>query len=223
MRDFKGILQGIIVVALVAIAGLLFSISRKMDSQNNTPAPAATVAQPAPAPEIAAATPVPPTPAPVEAPAPTRRVENPKPQNPKTKTGERSASARPDRFADLPARMPPSDTPTPPATSAAAPLKDPNGIAYANDGSAPNITAGLPPPPMPVAPPLQPPAEPKTFTVAAGPSFRFRLLDRIDANQSRTGDTFRASLDENLIVDGTVVANRGSSVVGRLVADKQAS
>src|ERR1035438_6107341 len=138
MRDFKGILQGIIVVALVAIAGLLFSISRKLDSQNNTPAPAATVtppiAPPAAVPETATAAPAP-TPAPVEAPPPTRRVENPKPQNPKPQKAERSASARPDRFADLPARMPPSDTPTPPAASAPAPLKDPNGIAYANDGS----------------------------------------------------------------------------------------
>jgi hypothetical protein len=226
MRDFKGILQVVIVVALVAIAGLLFSISRKLDSQGNTAAPPATVAPPAPAQDTAAVQPAPVdaapvAPPPVETVPPRYLVENPKP-----KKSEVSATERPDRFADLPARTPPPDTtttPPAPAAAAALPAKDPNGIAYTNDGSTPPITAGLPPPPMPIAPPPPPAPEPKTFIVPVGTTFRVRLIDRIDANKNQTGDTFRASLDENLIVDGTVIANRGSSVVGRLVEDKQAS
>jgi len=226
MRDFKGILQVVIAVALVTIAGLLFSISHKLDNQNSTPTPPATTAQtspaPAPPPDTAAGPPPPiEAPAPLDRPAPSlKQTAKPVP----SKRTDLAAHERKDRFADIPDRTPPADTaPVPAAAAAALPTKDPNGIAYANDGNTPPITAALPPPPMPIAPPPPPAPEPKPFTVPVGTTFRVRLIDRIDANKNQTGDTFRASLDENLIVDGTVIANRGSSVVGRLVEDKQAS
>ncbi len=222
MRDFKGTLQVVMVVALVAIAGLLFSISRKLDNQNSTPPPAAAAAQtspaPSPAPDTAAtpAAPIAAPPAPASKETPQEMVK-PAPRKP----ADKPAHERKDRFAEVPDRLPPADTPVP-AAAAAPPARDPNGIAYANDGTTPPITAALPLPPMPMAPPPPPPPPPQTFTVPEGTSFRVRLLDRIDAAKNHTGDTFRASLDENLLVDGTVVANRGSSVAGRLVEDKQA-
>src|SRR5690242_18563977 len=54
MQDQKNLLQAAIVVVLVVIAGLLFSITRKLDSQNNAPAPAAQ-SQPAATPASAPA------------------------------------------------------------------------------------------------------------------------------------------------------------------------
>jgi hypothetical protein len=225
MRDFKGILQGAIVAVLVVIAGLLFSISRKLDNQSVTPAPPAAVtattpsAPPAsPAQDTAAITP-PPN---VESNPAVPEREKAKP-SPSKKHEEHLARERKDRFADIPERTTPFDTPPVAAAAATPPApKDPNGIAYTHDPNAAPITAAVPPPPMPVAPAPPPPPPPKTYTVAEGTSFRVRLIDRIDAAKNHAGDTFRASLDENLIVDGTVVANRGSNVVGRLVEDKQA-
>jgi hypothetical protein len=221
MRDFRGILQVFVVVTLVTIAGLLFSINRKLDSQNHNPPPpvAATVASPAPAPEIAATQPSslsadPIKAAPMEAPPPVHRVEKPKP----SKMPDSPVNERADRLSDVPNRTPPPDAPPAPVP-APLPAKDPNGIAYTNDGTTPPITAALPP--MPMAPPPPPPPPPKTIMIPEGTSFRVRLLDSIDAAKNHAGDTFRATLDENMIVDGAVIANRGSSVVGRLVEDKQ--
>jgi hypothetical protein len=147
------------------------------------------------------------------------KKETPKPSP--AKQSDSSARERKDRFASIPDRTPPSDTPPTPVAGAAPPTKDPNGIPYGNDGTTPPITAAIPPPPAPEPPTPPPPPLPKTFTIPEGTTFRVRLIDRIDAAKNHTGDPFRASLDENIIVDGTVVANRGSSVAGRLVEDKQ--
>ncbi|GEM_PF-1558973 len=239
MRDFKTILQVVFVAGVVAIAGLLFSINRKLDQQkNDTAAPAAaavpaTEAKPSADPNAAPAPPVdgvPPAP-PISAIQAADRAmkearQQPARDKPSPVKQDTSAASRPDRFADLPPRSAPVD-PAPAVT----PAKDPSGTSYANDGST--ITAALAPPPIPEPPPplktphdpvvpaSVPAGPPKTVTIPEGTSFRVRLIDRIDANRMHTGDTFRASLDENLIVDGMTVANRGSNVVGRLVEDKQ--
>jgi hypothetical protein len=233
MRDFKTILLAVFVAGVIAIAGLLFSINHKLNEQKND---SATTEAPAPAvdakpadPNAAPAPPVdgvPPVSALEAADRAMKEARHEKP-SPSPVKKDQSAASRPDRFADLaPRSAPPDATP--------APAKDPNGISYDRTGSAPPITAALPPPPMPeppaslktpkdsFVPASTPSGPPKTVTIPEGTSFRVRLIDRIDANRMHAGDTFRASLDENVIVDGMTVANRGSSVSGRLVEDKQA-
>lgn len=49
-----------------------------------------------------------------------------------------------------------------------------------------------------------------------------RLLDHIDSERNRQGDTFQTSLEDSLVADGIVIAHRGSSVMGRLVESKRA-
>src|ERR1035438_2217893 len=79
MRDFKGILQAFIVVALVTIAGLLFSINRKLETPNQTTPAPAVVASPAPVPEVAATQPAAVEVPPVHEAPPAQRIEKPKP------------------------------------------------------------------------------------------------------------------------------------------------
>ncbi len=48
------------------------------------------------------------------------------------------------------------------------------------------------------------------------------MLDSINSEKNRAGDTFQASLDEDLQADGVVIARRGSAVFGKIVQAKQA-
>ena len=198
--------QAGMLAALVLIAGLLFNISSKMGQ----PAPA-TVAAPA-----VAATPVP-VPEPVAAPPAvtpsrprtvTRRVDPPKPvvaSNPYPA----SQSAQ--------ATYPPPPPPSAPASSDSisrprASEPDYSGPSYPNSVTAPQGNYPAPPPPTAA----------RAVTVPAGTAFTVRMLDSINSEKNRAGDTFQASLDEDLQADGVVVARRGSVVYGKVVQAKQA-
>jgi hypothetical protein len=55
----------------------------------------------------------------------------------------------------------------------------------------------------------------------AGTLIRVRLIDGLTTQRNNTGDTFTGSLDQPLVVDDLVIAERGSRVEGRVVtADK---
>ncbi len=66
-----------------------------------------------------------------------------------------------------------------------------------------------------------PPPQPLTLVIPAGTQLSIRLSEPLDSGTNKTGDTFQATLDNDLTVDGTVVAPRGSLVAGRLVDVKQ--
>ena len=53
--------------------------------------------------------------------------------------------------------------------------------------------------------------------VASGSRLEIRLADAISSETNKTGDTFSATLDKDLEVNGTVVAPRGSLVKGKLL------
>lgn len=63
---------------------------------------------------------------------------------------------------------------------------------------------------------------PRTVTVPAGTRLQVRMIDGVDSDSSRPGDRFRASLSDDLIADGTIVAPRGTDVYGRLIEAKEA-
>ena len=48
------------------------------------------------------------------------------------------------------------------------------------------------------------------------------MIDGIDSNQNKVGDTFQASLEDPLIVDSTQVAPKGTMVYGKLEQVKSA-
>jgi hypothetical protein len=86
-----------------------------------------------------------------------------------------------------------NDPPPPPAGEAAP----------ANEATAPNA-----------------PAIPATLTVPAGSFVSIRVNQWLSSDRNQPGDTFYATLAQPLIVNGVVVARRGSTVMGR-VSDAQ--
>jgi hypothetical protein len=56
----------------------------------------------------------------------------------------------------------------------------------------------------------------KKVTVPAGTRILIRTIDPIDTTKQKTGYRFTASLETNLQVEDTVVAQRGTTVYGRL-------
>ena len=59
------------------------------------------------------------------------------------------------------------------------------------------------------------------FEIPGGTQITVRLIDSVDSENTRTGDTFRASLDEPVVVNGETVIPRGAAVVARLVEDQK--
>lgn len=72
-----------------------------------------------------------------------------------------------------------------------------------------------PPPPRPAAVPTAAPAAAppprKTVTVPAGTSLHVRLVDPIDVDASKAGMTFKAVVDDPVMIGGAVVIPRGAS------------
>jgi hypothetical protein len=64
--------------------------------------------------------------------------------------------------------------------------------------------------------PEPPPRVPKTVTIPAGTLLSVRLDEAVSTEKNQTGDSFRATLDQPLVVDGLVIAERGSRIEGRV-------
>jgi hypothetical protein len=106
-----------------------------------------------------------------------------------------------------PAVAPPANSPPPQETASNTP---------ARVGNAPPPDALAPPPPeRKVEPP--PPPQPHTVTIPAGTTLSVRLGETLSTQRSRAGDTFTATLDQPLVVDGFVIAERGARAQGRVV------
>jgi len=60
------------------------------------------------------------------------------------------------------------------------------------------------------------PPEPRLYTVPSGTNIQVRLQDSLSTGVNQTGDTFRAILDQDLVVDGKTIAARGSILQGKL-------
>ena len=79
------------------------------------------------------------------------------------------------------------------------------------------FTPRKPPTPAPApaaAPAAAPkPAAPKMATVPAGTGVNVRLTEAIDVDSSRAGMTFKAVVDDPVIVDGSTLIPRGASAI----------
>lgn len=67
-----------------------------------------------------------------------------------------------------------------------------------------------------------PPPQPHTVTLAAGTNLFVRLGETISTDHNYAGDTFRATLDKPLVADGFIIADKGSKVLGKIVAADKA-
>ncbi len=116
-------------------------------------------------------------------------------------------------------QMKPADPPVNP------PIPMPTGVPpvrTVNEG--PSQTG----PQQPVAPPYNPPViappppQPHTVTLPAGTNVIVRLGETISTERNYAGDTFRATLDRPIVLDGFVIADKGSKVLGKIVAADKA-
>jgi hypothetical protein len=81
--------------------------------------------------------------------------------------------------------------------------------------------APAPQPPAPAAAPKAPAAAPKTVTVPAGTMLNVRLTQGIDVDASTAGQTFKAIVDDPVMIGGSVVIPRGASAVVQAVKVEQ--
>jgi hypothetical protein len=58
---------------------------------------------------------------------------------------------------------------------------------------------------------------PQTVTIPAGTLLSIRVDQSLSTSSNQTGDSFRATLDQPIVVDSFVIAERGSRVEGRVV------
>jgi hypothetical protein len=69
-------------------------------------------------------------------------------------------------------------------------------------------------------PPPPPPPAMANFTLPAGTNLTVRMIDAVDSQTNRVGQTFRASLDQPVMLDGNTAIPRGADVVVKLVDQK---
>lgn len=91
-----------------------------------------------------------------------------------------------------------------------------NNMPMASNAPPPpvnNPETAAPPPPTP--PP--PPPPPQKVTIPSGTSLSVRLIDPIDSETAQDGDTFHATLNAPLTVEGEVAVPAGYEVEGHVV------
>jgi hypothetical protein len=60
-----------------------------------------------------------------------------------------------------------------------------------------------------------------SLSIPAGTVIKVRMIDGVDSETSQLGQTFQASLDDPIMVEGQTVVPRGADIVAKLVEDKQ--
>jgi len=140
-----------------------------------------------------------------------------------------AAAAPPPAPVDTPK---PSPAPAPAPKRAAAPRKHPavkqaaelaavgGGAGAAGMAMASQETSAPPAPVVPATPP--PPPPPQKVTIPAGTTLAVRLIDAIDSEKNQPGETFRATLNSPLAVEGDVAIPSGYDVEGHIVDVKSA-
>ena len=128
------------------------------------------------------------------APAPAEVAESPKPQAPVKKTPVAKADNS-SNYAPIAVVNNPAPPPAPaPAPSAPAPV--------------PVAVAPVPPPP--------PAPTSKDVLLPSGTLFSVRMIDPVDSKTDHVGQTFKASMESPVILDGQTVIPKGESVFVKL-------
>ena len=162
-----------------------------------------------------------------QAPAPVNSTPAPaaeaRPVVPAAEQARPQAAAKPKQ--QVPVReVPTRQTATPHPADSHAPASVPakTDTASASSGTltlpapvAPPVA--LPPPPLDEVKPehVEPPA-PRQINVPSGTLVAVRMIDPVDSETARIGETFKASLDEPIVVDNETVFPKGSEVYVKL-------
>lgn len=98
-------------------------------------------------------------------------------------------------------------------------------VIFSESGSPPPppAAANYPPPPQNYqnAAPAPAPAGALGITIPADTEVRIRMIDAVNSETAYLGQTFRASIDEPLYVNGQMVIPRGADVMTKLVQAQQ--
>jgi hypothetical protein len=115
------------------------------------------------------------------------------------------------------AQAPPPEEPKP-----APSVKHHRKVSQDQDDSAnaPAQVAQAAPAPAPAPPP--PPPPPQKVTIPSGTTFAVRLVDAIDSETATQGQTFHATLNSPLAVDGATAIPAGYTVEGHVVTVQSA-
>jgi hypothetical protein len=124
------------------------------------------------------------------------------------------------------AAAPPAESPKP------TPARKPKKASHSDDAQTSNngqMAENAPPPaatpqPQPAAAPAPPPPPPppKKYIIDQGTQLTVRLVDAIDSETNKTGDTFHATLNAPLTSDGEEAVPAGSDITGHLIEVKSA-
>jgi hypothetical protein len=226
-------------IVVLVLAGALVGAGLMKLVQKPQPAAVAAVtpelpALPAPVPAPPVVTP----PAPVAQtpdPAPPQTVETPQPTPPAPAHPRRSYAPRPVTPRVLTFAAKPSPFPVPRQVPIAAqaqvqpaaagpPAGAPQPVPAVETPKAPpqsETPSPVPLPPARVEPEPVTPApspQPPTVTLNAGMLIPVRLVDGLSSERNAPGDTFAATLDQELVADGFVIAERGARVEGRVIS-----
>ena len=118
----------------------------------------------------------------------------------------------------------PASKPSPRARHASRPHRaPPPSDSSMNDVTTTTMASSAPPAPINLTPPPPsgPPA-PVKVTIPSGTTMAVRLVDTIDSERSQPGQTFHATLDSPLAVEGDVAVPAGYDVEGHIVDVKSA-
>ncbi|HEV2396534.1 MAG TPA: BON domain-containing protein [Candidatus Sulfotelmatobacter sp.] len=99
-------------------------------------------------------------------------------------------------------------------------MDDMQGRQMTADSTPPPAAAAQPEPTPPPAP--APPPPPKKYIIDQGTQLTVRLVDAVDSEKNKTGDTIHATLNTPLTSDGEEAVSAGADVVGHLVEVKSA-
>jgi hypothetical protein len=197
------------VVGAILAAGTMYIVMRP-DRPAEPPAQPVATAQPTPT-APAAETPVPTPAEPAAAEPPARIVQKPEPyrtttrRNPVRETKPTPTQSTPTTVAQS---TPPPQQPVPQQTTPTS--------------NSELVWNPAPPPPNSenkavVIEEKKPERVPQTVTIAGGTLLSVRIDQSLSTSKSQTGDSFKATLDQPIVIDGLVVAERGSRVEGRVV------
>ncbi len=87
---------------------------------------------------------------------------------------------------------------------------------------APQAAPEPPPAPVQNATTETAPPPPPQVTLTAGTLITVRTVEALSSERNQTGDTFTATLDQPLVADGFVIAERGARLEGRIVSAQRA-
>jgi hypothetical protein len=146
--------------------------------------------------------------------SPTPAREKPSPMPPAVRKEVRAPREKPVTMArnqDPPPEPQPARVPLPPVEAQIP--NEPAQTTPAPVAPQPEVRNDVPPP----APPAPETRVPNTVTIAAGTLLPVRIGETISAAHYQAGDSFLATLDRPLVVDGWIIAEKGSRLEGRVV------